>query len=165
MMLKNVMSMLLAGFVAAFVPGTAAAVEIFRWVDENGVVHFSDSPPPEHDTGVDVLSVNGAQPESYDPEADIFNVEAQAERMQALREEREEARKARLERQRQEAARQPVVQPRDDNRGFPVYWNHNIWPRPPHRPRPPVRPEQPIERPPPTMRPLPTLPELPSLPD
>lgn len=38
----------------------AAAAEVYRWVDENGEVHYSESLPPDHqDKGHDVLSRDG----------------------------------------------------------------------------------------------------------
>lgn len=40
--------------------GPAAAAEVYRWVDENGEVHYSATLPPEHlDRGHDVLNQQG----------------------------------------------------------------------------------------------------------
>ncbi len=42
------------------VSGTAAAAEVYRWVDENGEVHYSESLPPEQkENQYDVLSSSG----------------------------------------------------------------------------------------------------------
>jgi hypothetical protein len=49
-------AMLLAGLLA----GPAAAAQVYRWVDENGEVHYSESLPPDYkDQGHDVLSGDG----------------------------------------------------------------------------------------------------------
>jgi hypothetical protein len=49
--------MLVAG---AFLAGNAIADEVYRWVDENGDVHYSESLPPDFkDKGHDVLSERG----------------------------------------------------------------------------------------------------------
>lgn len=40
--------------------GSAAAAEVYRWVDENGEVHYSETLPPDHqDKGHDVLNRQG----------------------------------------------------------------------------------------------------------
>jgi hypothetical protein len=119
------------------------AAEIYKWVDENGVVHFSDNPPPPENQAAEKIAVEDSRPSDWDPEQDIYGVEEQAARMQAMREDMETKRQDRLERQRQQAAMQPQPQPREQERyGYPIYWNNNIWPRPPVRPQPPIaRPE------------------------
>jgi len=49
--------LLLAGVLLA---GNACAAEVFRWVDENGEVHYSESLPPDfQDQGHDVLNERG----------------------------------------------------------------------------------------------------------
>lgn len=48
---------LLAALLAA---GTAQAQKVYRWVDEDGNVHYTESLPPDHkDTGHDVLNERG----------------------------------------------------------------------------------------------------------
>ena len=49
--------LLLAGI---FLAGSASAAEVYRWVDENGEVHYSESLPPNfQDQGHDVLNERG----------------------------------------------------------------------------------------------------------
>jgi len=49
--------LLLAGI---FLAGSASAAEVYRWVDENGDVHYSESLPPDfEDKGHDVLNQRG----------------------------------------------------------------------------------------------------------
>ena len=124
--------------------GIVHATEIYRWTDENGVVHFSQTAPPPAQDGVSQLSLADDRPSSYDPDEDIFGVAEQEARMQALREEREQKRQERLERQQAAARLQP--QPQQSNQG---YWDRPVYWYPGNRPRPPLRPMPPIERPPP----------------
>lgn len=51
------MAVLLAGL---FIGGTAQAEKVYRWVDEDGNVHYTETLPPDHkDTGHDVLNERG----------------------------------------------------------------------------------------------------------
>jgi hypothetical protein len=133
--------MILAGCLAlcAACAASARAGEIYRWVDENGVVNFSGTLPAGVDAGVDTVIVEDTTPTDYDPEADIYNVAAQAERMQALRDEMDAQREARRERS---AAQQPSEPEREVVRyGYPYNYPFGFpqYPRPPARPpRPPV---------------------------
>lgn len=113
------------------------ATEIFHWVDENGVSHFTQSAPPSDVAGVKQMMVEDSPPPDYDPEEDRYGVAQQQERMAAMRAEMEEKREAEAKRQRDAAARQPVVR-YQDRYGSPLFYNP-----PYYRPRPP-RPEPPI---------------------
>lgn len=121
--------------------GTLHATEVFRWTDADGVVHFSQTPPPQ---GVDASKMQLREPEPPEPGAvtDIYDVAGQQARMQALREERERKRQERLERQRQ-AEKERAVRLRDAEQYRYPGW----YVRP--RPEPPLIPVHPIERPPP----------------
>jgi hypothetical protein len=115
------------------------ATEVYHWVDENGVSHFTQQAPSGELNGVEKMTLEDTTPPDYDPEEDRYGVAQQQERMAALREERKEKREAEIKRQRDAAARQPVV--RNDNPydyGRRAFWNQ------PYYPRPPVRPERPI---------------------
>jgi len=49
-----------AAIAAALCPQQLDAAEVYRWVDENGEVHYSESLPPDHkDRGHDVLNQQG----------------------------------------------------------------------------------------------------------
>jgi len=123
---------------ASLASSPAVATEVFHWVDENGVSHYTQSAPPSNVEGVSQVILEDTTPSDYDPEEDRFGVQAQAERMASLREELKEKREAQRERQRNAAAQQPV-QYRDS---YP-YGRSTFW-QPPYYPRPPVRPEPPI---------------------
>ena len=136
----------------------AVATELYRWVDENGVTHFSQMPPDAIVTGVSQQTLGDTRPSDYDPDQDIYGVEAWAEHMQQLRDEKEERRQARLERKRRTQEQQPAVQYRErEYYGYPVYrpgWGYPV---------PPLRPTPPIARPPGALLPLPPVANQPSL--
>lgn len=138
------------------------ATEIYRWTDENGVVHFSQTPPPS-ESEVSKLALRDTRPADYDPEADIYGVAEQQERMKALREEREKKRQERLARQSQPSP-QPVIQYRErDYFNYPIYGYPGNYPRPPYRPNPPIQrprpqPGDPIRPPSPITPPSPLRP-------
>jgi hypothetical protein len=73
---------------AVLQPIAAEPAEVYRWVDANGVVNFSDRAPPASaaTAGVRTLTLEDSQPAAYDPEQDLFNIRATLERTQALRE-------------------------------------------------------------------------------
>jgi hypothetical protein len=115
------------------------ATEVYHWVDENGVSHYSQNAPGADVAGVSKMILEDTTPPDYDPEEDIYGVEAQAERMASLREEMAGKREAQRERERN-APQQPVVQYQQPYQyGYPSFW------QPPYYPSPPLRPVQPIE--------------------
>ena len=121
------------------------ATEVYHWVDENGVSHYSQNAPATDVDGVSKIILEDTTPPDYDPEEDRYGVEAQAERMASLREEMAEKREAQRERQRN-APQQPVVQYQQ-----PYQYGYSSFLRPPHYRSPPLRPE-------PFIEPLPVLP-------
>jgi len=116
-----------------------AATEVFRWVDENGVVHFSQSAPPANVPGVTELILEDTE-RPGDTDEDLYGVEAQAERMAQLREEMAKKRELAKERNRNQA-RQPMTQYQQS-----VLYDYPFYGRPPYFPglRPPSRPEPPL---------------------
>lgn len=134
------------GLFAILSVSTATATEVFSWVDENGVVHFSQNAPPDSVKGVEKMTLEDTTPTDYDPGEDLYGVAAQAERMAALRAEMDEKREAAADRRRKAPTPQPVVQYQYPYR----YGNVPYW-------RPPLRPVHPIE-PPRPVDPYPSLP-------
>jgi len=135
------LTVLLAGMAAAPV----FAIEVYRWVDENGVIHFSQSAPPATVPGVETMTVEDSAPPGYDPDEDRYQVAAQAEKMAQLRAEMDKKREMAQE-QSPTTPQPPVTQYQQSG-----YWPlPNYYPGPPVRPRPPPRPEPPIEIPYPT---------------
>ena len=72
----------------------AFAAEIYHWVDENGVANFSSTAPPVQDVPVKTMVLDDSPAPRYDPEKDPFDVEGQAERMAAYREQLAKRREA-----------------------------------------------------------------------
>ncbi|NND58084.1 MAG: DUF4124 domain-containing protein [Xanthomonadales bacterium] len=121
------------------------ATEIYHWVDENGVSHYSQSAQAGSPDGVKTMTLDDTAPPDYDPDEDRYGVAAQAERMTLLRKEMDEKREAERDRRRNAAAQQPVVrQSYPVNSGYGPFW------RPPYRPVPPVEPRPPVPEPYPT---------------
>ena len=139
--------------------GPAGATEIYRWVDENGVVNYSQTAPPPQVKASEKVAVEDDRPSDWDPEADIYGVEEQAARMQAMRDEMDEKREKRLEQQRHQQTLTAPQYREPEPYSYPIYWGLGV--RPPLLPRPPgIRPpvaRPPIARPPqaggPPMRP------------
>ncbi len=129
------------------------ANEIYRWVDADGVVHFSQTPPPAQP--VETVEIEDTRPSDYDPEVDHFGVAEQQARMAALREDMAQKREEALERKRQAEARQPQQRPVEERYDWPYYRRGFLWPRPPMPPRPPgvVLPIVPPGQPPDTLLP------------
>jgi len=82
----------------------AGATEIFQWIDDEGVVHFSDT-RPESDVAVKALHVNKSTPADYDPQDDPYSILNQAARMNRSWAELEKIRDERAEKRREEAER------------------------------------------------------------
>jgi hypothetical protein len=114
------------------------AYEVYHWVDENGVAHYSQDKPADSVPGVRILQLEDTTPAGFDPEEDRYGVEQQAERMADLRESMNERRDAARER-RQSAPPVPMVIYQDP---YP-YYSNRLW-LPPAYPWPPARPEPPV---------------------
>jgi len=131
--------------ISAMLLGAApvAGQEIYRWVDANGTVNFSDTAPGAESAGISTVVLEDTRPADYDPEADIYDVAGQAERMQALRDELAHEREARRETERTAAKTEPPSFDGPVQYGYPV--GYPLYPRPPMRPlaKPPSRPQPP----------------------
>ncbi len=136
-----------------FCCASVSATTVYRTVDENGVVSFSDAPPPG-DVQSQQLQIDTPQPQ--DPQAHREQLEALREttdRMVADRRAREkhrtEMREIEARTQAQQSPPQPVVyEPYD--RYVPIYGGGR-YPghrHPPWRPGLHPRPEHPVVRPP-----------------
>lgn len=125
--------------------GALAADEIYRWVDDDGVVHFSDKPPASQGASVETVDVEIRQPAGGQSGEDIYNIEATAERMQAIRKSYEDERQARRERQR--AASQAVVQYPPQPVQYGVPFGYPVYPSRPPKPWPPEPEIPPIPEP------------------
>jgi len=120
-----------------------AAQEIYRWVDANGTVNFSDTAPGAESAGISTVVLEETRPADYDPETDIYDVAGQAERMQSMREEMAREREARRERNQTAAHTESPSFDGSAQYGYPV--GYPLYPRPPMRP--PSRPQPPRPEP------------------
>ena len=136
-------------------PALAAAGTVFTWVDEDGVTHFSETPPADAAVETRSIEIDTAPSPVAD---DRFSVINQAQRMQEMRLESERVRTERL--QAEAEARRAAAEARaaersyddDDygNRYYSPVWGSGFWPghRPGHRPgRPGHLPALPGNRP------------------
>lgn len=126
--------------VVMFVAWPAMASEIYHWVDADGVSHYSQS-PPDTQSEVKTLDVDGSQPASYDPNEDRYNVAGQEAAMQEMRDKMAENRKNRQ--QELPAGSDTTVIYYPETEGYSqLLYPPGYGPRPPH-----VRPLPPDERP------------------
>lgn len=123
-----------------------AASEIFHWVDENGVQHFSQYRPAGNIPDVSELQLEDSVVPANDQVEDVYNIEAHEKHMAEWREERDQKREDARERKRQVAQQQPVKYTQPDPYYSRSYWYPPIYNRPPRRPphRPPAKPEHPV---------------------
>ena len=100
---------------AAAVPGADSGA-VYRWTDDRGVVHFSDSPPERPPPDTRVMPLPRLPPAAH-PEAQPFSVINQARRMAEERRARERARleelRARAEVERARAQAPPLRGPEE----------------------------------------------------
>ncbi|MBT8078809.1 MAG: DUF4124 domain-containing protein [Gammaproteobacteria bacterium] len=77
------------------------AVEVFRWTDADGVVHYSDEKPAADDAQVTHFTITRSNPLDYDPAGDEYSIRNQAARTneyyRKIEERREERAKKRAE--------------------------------------------------------------------
>ncbi len=137
-----------SGLLLAMASMSTAAMEVYRWTDEDGVVHFSQVAPGSSAEGVRTLDVMGEDEMDSHPGAenddDPFGYKAHREEMDALWADIEKRREA----ARQSQAAEPVTQivyVREEAAYPYIYPGYGYRPphrpgRPPHRPRPPQRP-------------------------
>jgi len=127
------------------------ASEIYQWVDENGVSHFSQQPPSKDTQDVSTRKIIETTPAVGGEAEDIYDTKAHEERMAEWRKQREQERKDARDRRDQDARKQPTYQ-QPESYGRRPYIYPPIY-RPPVRPpgRPPYNPDRPIFNPrPPT---------------
>jgi hypothetical protein len=122
----------------------SAHAEIYRWVDADGVVHFSDRPPVSDSAEVSTVAVQAAQPASREPGSDPFNLDATAARTQAQRDKLADQREQRATQS--PATPAPVVQTQGQVADYDEPYGYPAYPRPP-RPDRPVRPIRPQPEP------------------
>jgi len=117
------------------------AAEIYHWIDENGVQHFTQYRPSGDIPNLSTQELVDNAPPGNDQPEDIYNLKEHEKHMTAWREELEQDRKDARERK-QKKAQQQVRYPEQYNRNAGSYWNRPIYGWPPVKP--PPKPELPI---------------------
>ena len=124
-----------------------AATTVYKTVDENGVVSFSDKSPEEGEAEAEVLQINTAKPQTE--EGHLANLEAMRETTDRMAADRRERERQRAELKKIAASKQAPTQVYTEYYPYPIYSRSY-----PHHGRPPFypgyrpRPEHPIARPP-----------------
>jgi len=134
---------------------TAIPAQVFRWIDQDGAIHFGDQPTPGSDASAIELPDPPSRQRVEQARREEQQIKAQGDALERQRLEREARQAKRAEKRRQEqreAERERQQQTNDDaNRNGGRYYYR---PLPPYLP--PIRP--PIE--PPVMPPTPSPPTL-----
>lgn len=97
-------------WVSAIVADPAAAGEIYRWVDADGGVHYSDT-KPQHDAPVTTIDIESPRRTDYDPVEDPYSILNQAARIHQIWLDLEEARQARARERIDAMAQAPRYRP------------------------------------------------------
>lgn len=147
--IKLVLLVLLAVFAAA----NLAAFDVYHWVDQNGVAHYSQYRPASDIPNVKVQKLEDTRTPGDGQVEDIYNVEAHEKHMAAWRQEREQMRKDARERKMLAAQQQPVRYPQPERNYVRPYWYPPLQNRPIHRPSPKPRPPVANPRPPSRVKP------------
>ena len=121
-----------------------SAEEFYYWVDENGVANFSQWAPVEPVENVVREQLPATDEPAFDPDEDLFAVEATQQSIQSLRDEMQQRREDARQRQ---ASNEPTIiyQPVETN-PYP-YWYPGYLPRPPRPDWPPGENQRPQPRP------------------
>ncbi len=136
---SRIIPIVMVCLVPAVGTSNASGSEIFHWIDEDGVLTFSDWAPANSNVEVSKLVVRNSNPSGYDPNDDRNSVLEQAERTNVrwteLKEQKEQRRKRRLELEQQDRIPQYVEY------DYPYYYRPGYF-------FPPGRPPGIIPRPP-----------------
>ena len=125
------------GILSTPVSSPSPAGEVYRWVGEDGVVHYSDT-RPDHDVPVTTLEIETAPSADYDPIDDPYSILNQAYRIHQIWLDFEDARRARAEERLEAMAYRPTPAPADERyfrySTYPSYYSPWTAPTPGHRP-------------------------------
>jgi hypothetical protein len=124
------------------------AQQIYKWVDDNGNVHYSDRPDPDAQAEEVFIKPSPDARSNEEPDEAIKRLQATSNELEASRQERETARAKQQEKLRKEtelnAKQEKETDKRESQRDR---WYYGGFPqRPPTRPpvQPPVNPQPPI---------------------
>jgi hypothetical protein len=135
----------------------ASAAQVYTWVDDSGITHFSETPPAERAAEILLIDIAPAPAGTDSAGDDFYSVINQAKRMEARRLENEkldaEKKQASAEASRARAEADAIQQgsyndsAADDIRYYPAYPAYPYYPHYGHHPGRPgygPRPEHPV---------------------
>jgi len=134
----------LAILIASGMLSTVSAEEFFYWVDENGVANFSQWAPAEPVDNVVREQLPASQEPAFNPDEDLYAVEATQQSIQALRDEMQKRREDARERQN---SNQPTIIYQPVEASPAPYWYPGYMPRPPRPVPSPGENQRPQPRP------------------
>lgn len=70
----------IAALAISMAAGSASAAEIFKWIDDQGTVHYSDTKPDDNEA-FETLQLAETNSADYDPATDPYSIMKQAERI------------------------------------------------------------------------------------
>jgi hypothetical protein len=134
---------------AVLASANLSASEIYHWVDEDGVQHFSQQPPGSDTSNVSKQVLEDTAPPGDGQVEDVYNLAVHKEHMAEWREERDKQREEARKNKKLAANQQPQRSTETDGYYPWPYWRRPIYGKPPYRPphRPPYRPPDNSERP------------------
>ncbi len=107
--------------------GPLQAVEVYRWVDDDGVINFSQMAPIQSVNAVNRLTLIETLLVSADPHDNPYAIEQTAQRTREIRAGMDERREARRERQRARELAEQYAALYEQHYSQPV--RYAIWPR------------------------------------
>jgi len=128
----------------------ASAAQVYTWIDDAGVTHFSETPPPNPATDIQLINIQPPPASADTPAGDFYSVINQAERMESSRLANEklaaEKKKADAEASKARAEAAALQQgsynnTNDDTRYYPAY---PYYPNYGHRPGRPGHGHKPV---------------------
>ena len=125
--------------ISAFVAGSkVGASDIYHWVDENGVPHYSQYQPGGDTPDVSRQKLENRAPPGNGEAEDVYNVEAHEKHMAEWREDRDKERADTRARNRQAAQQNSTRNSESYSTQSGSYLYPPVYGKRPVRPRPPV---------------------------
>lgn len=114
-------------FVTVFLVSSAMAGEVHKWVDENGITHYSDKAPKSDIEEVTLIEIPASYSTQSDNQNDYYSITNQWMR---IREERLAMEKIKLEKAKQKASQQAaapqIVYLNDPGYSGPYFFPHHF---------------------------------------
>jgi len=126
-------------FLLALVASTTlVASDIYHWVDENGVSHYSQYQPGDDTPNVSRQELENKSSRGNGEVEDVYNVAAHEKHMAEWREERDKNRADARARNKQTTQQHSTRNPESYSAQSGSYWYPPVYGKQPVRPRPPI---------------------------